>query len=319
MKTKKPAKKKRSVSKKSDKRRLDEGAAKIRKAEKEAKEGSAGSATWQDPKPENGKGKKAKKVAAPAEPVVIPESTRDIKEILADRVIMLPGSIGLRIADNTPIEESLRVLDWATTMSNHVGFMIGDILAFGAAKWGEKYKAAVNQTGRAYSTLKGYLETARRIPQANRVAALTFSHHREILRIGDDEKIATVLKEVGAQAEKGLAPSTREVREKVKKLKPKKSKKAKSIGADTKRKKKSKPEPPPYEPSADEQDLMDEVETAVGQLDELLKKSIILKTGEQGKVFGIVGKCDNKEKERWLEMFHPFVLFHNNLEGITGY
>jgi len=84
--------------------------------------------------------------------------------------------------------------------------MIGDVVNFGTAKWGEKYTAALNQTGRAYSTLRQYSEVARRIPPKQRVAALTFTHHREILRIGSDEKIATVLKEVGAQAEKVTRP-----------------------------------------------------------------------------------------------------------------
>jgi hypothetical protein len=300
-------KQKPSVSKKSDNAKLADGAAKIRKAQKE-KEANNRAAK---PEQKNGKGKKAKKVTAPPlDPVVIPESTRDIKEILAERVTVLPGSIGIKLADATPIEESLRVLDWTTTLASHVGFMVGDVLAFGNAKWGEKYKAALNQTGRAYSTLKGYLETARRIPQANRVAALTFSHHREILRIGDEEKIATVLKEVGAQAEKTLAPSTREVREKVKKLKPKKSKKAKSIGVDTKRKKKAKPEPPPYEPSADEQAKLDSVEDKARELADEIKT---------GGVFKIAAKLDNKEKLRWIAMFEPFVMFYNNLDRQTGY
>ena len=140
--------------------------------------------------------KPKKKLKEKAEPIVIPESKRSINEIVADRVKVLPGSIGLEISEDTPIEESLRILDWATALSNHVGFMIGDILNFGNAKWGDKYTTALEQTGRALNTLKGYSETARKIPPSQRVAALTFTHHREILRIGNEEKIATVPKEV---------------------------------------------------------------------------------------------------------------------------
>jgi hypothetical protein len=315
-------KQKPSVSKKSDNAKLADGAAKIRKAQKE-KEANNRAAK---PEQKNGKGKKAKKVTAPPpEPVVIPESTRPIQDILKDRVTVLPGSIGIKLADATPIEESLRVLDWATTMSNHVGFMIGDILAFGSAKWGEKYKAALNQTGRAYSTLKGYLETARKIPAANRVAALTFSHHREILRIGDEEKIATVLKEVGAQAEKGHAPSTREVREKVKKLKPKKSKKAKSIGADTKsKKKKSKPEPPPYEPTSEQQSILDELEQNLGVINDTIKSTVVVLPNIHGedsnsKLLHLLCALDNKEKQRWLKLLEPVFYLYNTVERLTGY
>src|SRR5437660_4379553 len=92
--------------------------------------------------------RKAQKLVAMPSPVVIPESTRPIKEILRERVKILPGHIGIKLADDTPIEESLRVLDWTTTLADHVGFMIGDVLNFGEAKWGEKYTQALAQTGR---------------------------------------------------------------------------------------------------------------------------------------------------------------------------
>jgi lysyl-tRNA synthetase class I len=249
--------------------------------------------------------------APPLDPVVIPESTRDIKEILAERVTVLPGSIGLRIADNTPIEESLRVLDWTTTLSNHVGFMIGDVLNHAYFKWGEKYQAALSQTGRALPTLKQYCDVASKIPPNKRVAALTFTHHAEILRIGNDTKVEEVLKEVGAQAEKGHAPTTSQVRERVRKLKPKKPKKAKSMVNHTKsKKKKAKPEPPPYEPSADEQAKLDSTEDKARELADEIKS---------GGLFKIAAKLDNTEKLRWIAMFEPFVMFYNNLDRLTGY
>src|SRR5881394_1396570 len=204
------------------KSKLAAGAAEIRKAEKEAKEKAA-------------------------EPVVIPASTRPIEDIVRERVTLLPGHIGMKLADDTPIEEALRVLDWTNTLADHVGFMIGDVLNFGEAKWGEKYTQALAQTGRAMSTLKGYSEAARRIPFANRVASLSFTHHREILRIGDDTKIATVLKEVGKQADEGHAPSTKELRFKVQKLMPRKKKTPKGPPTSGKGKKgKAKKEAPPY-------------------------------------------------------------------------
>ena len=82
--------------------------------------------------------KKASKAGKP-ESIVIPESTRPIQDIIRDRVTVLPGHIGLEIADNTPIEESLLILDWTMQMSDHVGFMIGDVLNFSEKKWGDKY------------------------------------------------------------------------------------------------------------------------------------------------------------------------------------
>ena len=153
--------------------------------------------------------------------------------------------------------------------------MIGDVINFGNAKWGEKYKAALNQTGRARSTLKNYAWVARNIPPNKRVAALSFTHHWEILRIGDNTKVKEVLKEVGAQAEKGHAPSTKELRYKVQKLAPRKVKK------------KSKPEPPPYEPSADEQSKLDAAEEALTEANDAIKSGGVVK---------ILCKLDNKEK-----------------------
>jgi len=115
------------MSDKSDKAKLAKGAEAIHKAEKQAKDEEA--------------------KLAPL--VAIPESTRPIQDIIADRVTVLPGNIGLKLADNTPIEESLRILDWTTQMPDHVGFMIGDVLNFGQHKFGHKYTVALNQTGRA--------------------------------------------------------------------------------------------------------------------------------------------------------------------------
>jgi len=91
---------KKTSSNNTDKAKLAAGAAEIRRAQKELKEG------------------KGKKAAVPKpEPVVILESTRPIQDILKERVTVLPGSIGLKLADDTPLDESLCVLDWTTTLS----------------------------------------------------------------------------------------------------------------------------------------------------------------------------------------------------------
>jgi hypothetical protein len=242
------------------------------------------------------------------EPVVLEPLTRSIQEILTDRVTILEGNLGLELSQDTTIEESLAVLDYTTQMSDHVGFMIGDVLNFSQTKWGDKYTVALNQTHRALSTLKGYAEASRRIPAAKRQAALSFTAHREILRLPDD-KMDVVLKEVGKQAEKGEAPTTKVLRLKVQKLTPKK-RKAPKKATSGKSKKKSKPEPPPYQPDADEQAHMDAAEEAIEAANESVKS---------GGVFKIVAKCDNKEKQRWVKMLEPFVTLYNNLDRITGY
>lgn len=271
-------------SKKADNAKLAKGAAKIKKAQKEASK------------------------TEPGAEIQIPELTRPVQEIVADRVTVLPGHIGLELAETTPIEESLAILDWAKGMSDHVQFMIGDIIIFGQNKWGETYTAVLNRTGRAYSTLAGYAEAARRIPVNQRQAALSFSHHREILRL-PDEKIPTVLQEVGAQAEKGTAPSVMDLRVKVQKLTPRKKKAPKKVTSG-KGKKKAKPEPPPYEPSDEESSKLDAAEQAIGEAVDAIKSANLIY---------IVRKLDNKEKRRWLSMTEPIVVFNKAVYDVTGY
>jgi len=274
---------------KSDKAKLDKNAEKIRKMEK-AKAKDA-------PKPK-------------PEPLVIPESKRDIREIVRERVTVLEGSIGVKLAEETPIEEVLRIMDWAQAMNNHVGFMIGDIINFGKAKWGDKYEQAMEQTGRAYSTLAHYAMVSRKIPADKRVSALTFTHHEAILRIGDDSKAAKVLNEVGEQAEKGKLPTTKELRDKITKHTVRKLKKGPKRATSGKGKKKGKQavEAPPYKPTDAEQEKLDEAEIAMEEASKLI-----------GKMLPIVGRLTTKDKKRWLEMAEPFVTFYNALDRITGY
>jgi hypothetical protein len=253
---------------------------------------------------------KADAEAEANKPVELAKLTRSLDEIVQDRVTLLPDNIGIKLSEQTTIEESLAILDWATAMSDHVGFMIGDVLNFGQTKFGQKYTVALNQTGRAISTLWGYAEAARRIPADKRKAALTFTHHREILRL-PDEKMDAVLEEVSAQAEKGERPTVQELRFKIQKLTPKKRKKpAKSTSGKHGKKKKDKPEPPPYQPSDEEQSQLDAGEEAIQAAAEAIKASGLFK---------IVGKLDNKEKKRWLEMVHPIVVFYNAVDEVTGY
>ncbi len=247
---------------------------------------------------------------AKPEPVVLAPLTQSVQEILRDRVTILDGSIGLELSPDTTIEESLAVLDWTTQLNAHSGFMIGDVLNFGNTKFGEKYTVALNQTNRALSTLKGYAEAARRIPADKRVASLSFTHHREILRLPDD-KMDAVLTEVGKKADKGEAPSTKELRFKIQKLTPKKKKTPKKATSGKGAKKgKDKPAPPPYVPDADEQSKLDSAEEQLTTAAESIKES---------KLFTIVGKLDNKEKTRWLKMVEPIVVFYNAVDRVTGY
>lgn len=253
------------------------------------------------------------------EPIVLPKLTRSIQEIMADRVKIAPGHIGMTLDDKTPMEEQMAILDHTLTLSDHVGFMIGDILNFGEVTWGDKYKRLLQQTGKALSTLRGYSEASRRIPLEKRVAALSFSHHREILRL-DDKKMEKVLEDLEKEAEKkdGYIPTRDELRKKIEKLGPTKRKSSgrgirkRAISGRHSKKKggKKAPELPPYTPTDAENEALQGAEIAIEETAKLLKLD--------GKVHKVVVQLDNKEKQRWLGMLDPIVLFYNSVNIKTG-
>jgi len=167
----------------------------------------------------SGKAASAKAVAV----VKLAKSARDITDILREHTTMAAGNVGITLSDDIPLEEALRVLDYWTNFHEHVGFIIGDIINYGECRWGEKYTAAMEQTGRAKPTLKTYASVALRIPIEHRQPSLGFEHHREILKLGDRSDVATfvpALREAGEQAEKGKAPTVKELRAKVRERAP---------------------------------------------------------------------------------------------------
>jgi len=272
-----------------DRAKLAAGANEIRDAQKEMKEGTK---------------------AAKPDAIVIPDSTRPIQDIIRDRVKVLPGHIGLEIADDTPMEESLRILDWTTQMSDHVGFMIGDVLNFGYVKWGEKYTQALNQTGRAMSTLKNYSWVARRVAREKRMASLSFTHYKAVAGLLEETKVVDLLTKIGKEAEEGHQTSVKELRIKAWQIAPKKIKAPKRVTSGKGKKRKARPEPPPYEPNAEEQSKLDQVEEAIKGAAAAVRSA---------KLQQLVAKLDNKEKQRWLDLTQPIVSFYNSLEKVTGY
>jgi len=145
--------------------------------------------------------------------------TRDIKQVLRDRVKMLPGHVGLTLADETTLAECLQILGYTLELRDGVQFLIGDVINFGYVKWGEKkYRQAMEQTGRAYDTLRHYSETARRIPRRKRLAHLSYSHHAEIVRL-PGELINAQLERL-SKIEANDLPTAHELREQIKALMP---------------------------------------------------------------------------------------------------
>lgn len=143
------------------------------------------------------------------------EPTRPIQAVLKDRVTFLDDYIGLKLHEDTTLPESLQIVGYMVELGEHVQFLIGDAINFGYTKWGDKYKHAMWQTGRANSTLRQYASVAQRIPAQRRKASLSFWHHEVIVRMSEQIAVDKLLSEAAAQAEKGEPPSVKQLRDTV--------------------------------------------------------------------------------------------------------
>jgi hypothetical protein len=255
-----------AVAKMTDKERLAAGAAEIRKAEY----------NLLDEKPFTEKELK---------------STRDIKEVMRERVIILDAHLGLKLSPQTTPAENLQILDYVVQMGDHVQFMIGDVINDGDWRWGKKYIDAMNRTGRSYGGLRNIASIARKIPIQCRKAELSFSAHRPLALL-DDLPIATdsvtVMKEVLNEAfteakTKGEPPSEADLREKVEKLLP--PKKAKKPTSGNGKNGKPKPAVAPYEPSEKEEAELDNFMDALEDAEAAGRtiKAVLLKINKERK------------------------------------
>lgn len=267
-------------------------------------------------KPAANKSKKSEETppaTPPLTPVVfapVVESTRDIGEILAERV-EIKDNIAVTIKDETPLEECLPILDYFTNLGEHVGFMIGDVINHCQSKFGAKYDAAMAATGRSNVTLRSYVHVAKQVPPELRKAALSFSAHREVARITDTKKKAKVLDDAAKLAEKGKAPTKLQIREVVNKVEPPKPKTPPKKGGKGKaKKKKGAKETPPYEVTAEDQ----------AQLDDLTEKADALLTlVRDDNLKKLVFKIANDRKRELSEILDPIAKFAAEVEKHTGY
>ena len=71
------------------------------------------------------------------------------------------------------------------TINGH--FYLGDWLRYGEQKFGEMYSQAIEETGLGYNTLAHIKYVCQRIPPTSRVCGLSFSHHRVVASLDQDE------------------------------------------------------------------------------------------------------------------------------------
>lgn len=95
--------------------------------------------------------------------------------------------------DERSWKELLRELNVA---HGRLYWYIGDAINFATAKWGERYTAAIDATGRSENTLKKYALVARHIPAELRVETVSWSAHKLLLeRVKDKAQREFLLSE----------------------------------------------------------------------------------------------------------------------------
>lgn len=67
-------------------------------------------------------------------------------------------------------------------------WVIGDLLNYGEAVYGEKYAQAAESTGLAQSTLENYCSVCNRVPRSRRRKQLAFSIHAEVASLSPTEQ-----------------------------------------------------------------------------------------------------------------------------------
>jgi hypothetical protein len=73
-------------------------------------------------------------------------------------------------------------------LSTAFQFAIGDALNYGQKRYGEKYAQAMDATGCAYQSLANWSWVASHVPIDNRVAGLSWTHHRLVAHLGTSEQ-----------------------------------------------------------------------------------------------------------------------------------
>lgn len=146
--------------------------------------------------------------------LVVPE-TGEVVAVKNGRMV-LPGevtAVGLALPETLTFEEWSGIGSALQGVNRSLMWWIGDWLRYGERRWGDTYTQAVEQTGKAYDSLRAAKAVAERIQFDRRRSTLSFSHHAEVAFL--PREIADSLLDIAS--ERRL--STRELRAEVSRAK----------------------------------------------------------------------------------------------------
>ncbi|CAB4145085.1 hypothetical protein UFOVP657_36 [uncultured Caudovirales phage] len=96
--------------------------------------------------------------------------------------------VGLEFRRDIEYDQWLTLMATLQQLSTAFQFAIGDALNYGQKRYGEKYAQAMDATGCAYQSLANWSWVATNVPIDNRIAGLSWTHHRLVAHVGTSEQ-----------------------------------------------------------------------------------------------------------------------------------
>jgi|2_EtaG_2_1085320.scaffolds.fasta_scaffold126354_1 hypothetical protein len=107
------------------------------------------------------------------------------------------GPLGATIEENITFEAFEEGLRNCHLLASASLWSLGDLLAYGEGRgdWGESYTQAISLAQRSYWTLTQAVRLAKAYPPGERVANISWSHHRDVAAIKDPAERRQLLEE----------------------------------------------------------------------------------------------------------------------------
>jgi len=106
-------------------------------------------------------------------------------------VKILDGGMGVEMSANTPFQTAQNACRFFRRMKDCTRFMIGDLILFSEAIYGEKYAQLMDETGYAYESLAQMVRVCKAVPHVRRVqhTNVTFEHHYEVAKLKPEDQV----------------------------------------------------------------------------------------------------------------------------------
>lgn len=116
-----------------------------------------------------------------------------------------PRGVIPRPGVTVPIETWASITTSMLNYARRQPFLLGDMLNFGEATYGEKYAQAIDMTGLSYHTLAQYCSVCKAIPYEERSPDVPYSYYRRIKALPNGERQEWIERAASGDFENGDA------------------------------------------------------------------------------------------------------------------